>query len=224
MLSIHMHDDGRVRMVRDEEGLPQKVKHVALQDLIGAFQDQAIASPIMPTGTVQYWRGFTNETLTLYTPAHKRTMSLCGEEYENMPIPATLFVVQLYKTNEEYGVSDSAIFAVQGDFLGPETQLSAFPYGNVFDDSRICWGEVQPNLANVFQVGSLVDVFLGSDYNLDLTGLFRHDQMSEGQDEDYVDLPTFWKKIQGMEQIPRNLLRHVGVYRDIEDLLYFICN
>ena len=224
MLSIHMHDDGRVRMVRDEEnGQPQKIKHVALQDLIGAFQDQAMASPILPPGTVQYWRSFNNQVLAVYTPAHKRTMSLCGEEYENMPVPATLLVVQLYSNDNGFGVSNSAMYTMAGDFQGPNTQLYSFPYGNLFDDSRICWGEVQPNLGNVFQVGSLVDVFLGSDFNLDLTGLYRHDRMAEN-DEEYVDLPTFWKRMQGQEQIPTNLLRDVGQYRNIEDLLYFIRN
>lgn len=221
MLSIHMHEDGRVQMVRSDEGKPQRMKHIALQDLINAFQEQGISSPILPPGTVQYWRNFANQTLAIYTPAHKRTMRLCDEEFENMPVPATLFVCQLYKDETEYGVCNSAIFTLAGDFQGPSTTLYSFPYGNLFDDSRICWGEVVPKLSGIFQVGSLVDMFLGSNFNLDLTGLYNHELIAE-PGEEYADLYTFWNKIKYQKEIPVQFLREVGQYRNLEEFLYFI--
>ncbi len=222
MLSIHMHDDGRVRMIREETDQPQKVKHVALQDLIEAFQDQTMSSPLLPPGTVQYWRGSSNETLAVFTPAHKRTMLLCGREYKDMPVPPTLFVFQLYRYEDSLSIGNSAVFVLKDDFRGEGTWLHKFPYGNVFDDNRICWGEVNPGLKSVYQVGSLVDMFLGSDFNLDLSGMYRQDRWNDT--EHGVDLYGFWDKMSKLDQVPDELLIDVGTYRDVEDILYFIRN
>lgn len=224
MLSIHMHDDGRVRMVQQDSGQPQKVKYVALQDVITAFRDQALASPLLPPGTVQYWRGYQYETIAVYTPAHTRTMSLCNKNYENMPVPATLFVFQFYKNDDGFTLSDSGVFALDGDFQGETTKLYHFPYGNVFDDHKICWGEVENHLKSVVQAGSLVDLFLGSDYNYDLDGRFQWSEGEDLSDDDEGYLAGFWKKMQGQDKFPKEHLIDTGTYKDLTDILYFIRN
>lgn len=221
MLSIQMHDDGRIRMSREEEGQLQKVKYVAVQDLIEAFRDQTMSSPILPLGTIQYWRGPQHDTLSIYTPAHLRHMSLCGVEYQHMPIPATIFVFEMYRGEDSLFLGNSAVFVTTTEFRGPQTLLYKFPFGNVFDDCRICWGEVSHSLQSVYQAGSLVDLFLGSNFNTDLLGHFPRNLWENSEEPELVML---WRQVAGQNKFPQEWLLNVGEYGGIEDLLYFIRN
>ena len=224
MFTIHMHDDGRVQVIRQDTSAPQKVKYVSLDDLVMAFKDQATQSPILPQGVVQFWQGYDYEAFTVYRAPHKRKMTLCEEEYD-MPIPGILIAARFNKNDEGLTLTDSAIFAVRGPFMGEETKLCSFPFGNVFDDNLICWGGVGINLKTSFQVGSLPDLFLGSNYNFDLEGRYVQPDNVDNDDEDdenYQGLQDFWKEMSALEKFPENRLIELCTYRNIRDYISFL--
>lgn len=216
MITIHMHDDGRVQLV-EEASNAQRVKYVGLPDLLSAFREQPLRSPVLPQNALQFWQGFEHEAVALYAPAHHRKMMLMDKEHK-MPVPATIFVLRFNRQEVLY-INESAIFTVVGPFVGPETVLYSFPYGNVFDDNRICWGEVGVQLKSLFQAASLVDLFLGSVFNFDLSPLCDIPSMTG---DDHIDLPSVWTLMEGEQEFPKENLLEVGTYEDIETHCSFL--
>lgn len=222
MLSIHLHDDGRVQITEKNQGKPSKTKYVALEEVVVAFRDQAIASPLMPLGTVQYWQGYQHESLTVYREPHQRTMTLEDENY-NLPVPGLLFGFRAQKHNGGLVFSESSVFAVKGQFIGEKTQLCQFPYGNVFDDNKICWGEVQTEFKNIFQIASLIDVFLSSNFNFDLDGFYTEID-NRKKDEEEEGLEMFWKSMKKETRFPEHRLIEECKYGEIEKHAQFLIN
>jgi len=65
---------------------------------------------------------------------------------------------------------DSRLYATQGPIIRDTDQLYRFPFANVYEDGRICWGGVDwtRGIRNLTQAGSLLDRFLSETMNDDL--------------------------------------------------------
>jgi hypothetical protein len=212
MLTIHMHDDGRVQMV-DKEQVPHKTRYVALQDMVEAFRGQAMSSPVLPQGCVQYWRGHGYEIVTIYREPHVRKMEYFDDTYD-MPVPGTLYA---FRIDDHEGdnpqMTESAVFAVAGMWKGGDTQLCGFPYGNVYDEHTICWGELEFETIKLHQLTGMPDMFLSSPYNDDLSGQYQNPD-PEGQ-----SLGDFWEDLSGQPRFPNERLVPVCLYSELPSFL-----
>lgn len=213
MLTIHMHKDGRVQLI-DQEQQPHKTRYVALEEMIEAFRGQAIQSPVLPEGSLQYWRGHGYELVTLYREPHIRTMTLFDDEYQ-MPVPGLLYAFRIESFGDELPqMGESGVFAVKGRWQDMSTQLCSFPYGNVYEEHTICWGELEFENVKLQQMTGAPDIFLSSPFNDDLGGMYRNPSEDEGQ-----NLREFWEELDGKESFPEDRLVEVCTYSEIKDYL-----
>jgi len=80
---------------------------------------------------------------------------------------------------ENSRVVATKIFAAKLPILSDKVPLFKFPYGNVYDDGRICWGEVHmPAITNPSDAAKLLPMFLDSNYNGDL-GLYYGTRLTD---------------------------------------------
>jgi hypothetical protein len=75
-------------------------------------------------------------------------------------------VFRIQKTN----VHESSAFALSGPITSLNNSLCKFPFGNTYDDGRICWGGVKlPKIKEPIDILSCVSSFMDSEYNGDLS-------------------------------------------------------
>lgn len=212
MLTIHMHTDGRVQLV-DKAHHPHKTRYVSLPDMVEAFRGQAMSSPVLPEGTLQYWRGHGYQIVTIYRPAHTRKMYFYEDEY-TLPIPGTVFAFRL--DSHDGGtpsMTESAVFTVAGRWEGPKTQLCGYPYGNVYDEHTICWGDLEFEEVQLHQLTGVPDMFLGSPYNDDLEGHYQN------PDPDDQNVQSFWEEMKDKTTFPHERLTPVCLYEELPSYL-----
>ena len=211
MYTIHMFPDGRVQLV-DQRTVPHTTRHVSLEAILEVFQAQTISSPALPKGTIQYWRGNGFSVVALQHPAHIREMYMYEQSYR-LPVPDTLFLFRvLHREQGEITLCDSAVFAMDGPWQGDDTQLYGFPYGNVFDEHTICWGDYNVTLPNFYNIDTMMDMFLGTPFNTDLAGHF--DSGSEA-----LSLDEFWSDLDQGTEFPVAMLEPVCVYKDLQQFM-----
>lgn len=204
MYSINMLPDGRVQLV-DQRGKSNRTRYVALESLISVFSQQSIASPTLPPGSIQFWRGGGYHVVALQRPAHVRTMYMYDEPYK-LPMPDTLFLFRVQKESDlEIKLIEAAVFAMKGPWNGGDTQLFDFPYGNVFDDRTICWGDYNVKLSQFHHLDMVTEMFFDTPFNTDLAGVY-----DDGTDE-CENLVDFWESVKEKETFPL-------------ERLYFACN
>ena len=215
MLSIHLHSNGQVQLI-DRNETPPSTRFVSLESFIDVFRGQENASPILPEGCVQYWRGTDYTIVALKRAAHKREMSIYSDESlygsYTLPIPATLFVFRVSNPeNKVMTIIESAIFTFFGDWKGVDTQLYSFPYGNIFDEQTICWGDFEGTIQSIEQLDSFIDVFLSTPFNDDLTPLFKQSDDIENS----VSIFSFWEKMSLLPEVPEESLTPVCTYEEM---------
>jgi len=199
MLTIHLHQDGRVQLV-DKGQTPHSTRYVALEEMVHAFRGQAMSSPILPEGCVQYWSGHGYQIATIYKEAHVREMHFYEETYK-VPVPGTIFAFRIEQHGEEQPyMCESAVFTTVGMWNGEKTQLCAFPYGNVYDEHTICWGELEFENLYIHQLTGMPDIFLSSPFNDDLSG---HYLVPDGAS---LSLREFWQEMDGRDKFPEKYL------------------
>lgn len=69
-----------------------------------------------------------------------------------------------------FSTGASRLYATAGPILRETDGLYSFPFGNVYTDGRICWGNTDPckGVSNLTQVGAVLDTFLYGLMNDDL--------------------------------------------------------
>ncbi len=125
----------------------------------------------MPYG---YFRGSINPSDTsnfkvaVIIPQDKRILTYFGEEHL-VPFPELLFQF----TVKSGRIKDSYVYSLVSS--KGSRKVAHFPYGNVYDDGRICWGtNILPRVENMKAIERIVDLFFGSETNDDLYTVGRN--------------------------------------------------
>ncbi|TNE50984.1 MAG: hypothetical protein EP343_05985 [Deltaproteobacteria bacterium] len=212
MYTIHMLPDGRVQLI-DKRKTSHNTRYVALESLVSVFSRQSLASPTLPPGCIQHWRGGGYQAVALQKPAHERTMQMYEDTY-TLPIPDTLFLYRIQgDTEHELKLTESAVFAMKGPWSGLDTDLYDFPFGNVFDDRTICWGDYDVKLRHFHHLDMVAEMFLGTPFNTDLAGMY-----DDGYDES-ANLIDFWNDVKDQKTFPMDRLHHVCKYSEVTTLM-----
>ncbi len=92
-------------------------------------------------------------------PKGKRPLNYLGKEYI-IPYPDVVF----YILTQEGSARITKVW-----FAGDDGELFCYPFGNVYEDARICWGQnVLPKVANMKELERFVEIFFSATTNNDL--------------------------------------------------------
>lgn len=104
----------------------------------------------------------------------------------NIPITKTLLVVGVPKNpkGEMFQQAQIHIYALKNDQdYAKNRTLYHFPYLNIFNDNRICWGSTHPSIGknpdDSSKIRDLYDFFFESKFNFDLTPRLDYDEVSK---------------------------------------------
>jgi len=117
--------------------------------------------------TTDTWR---DEHADIYTQDHDNGIL----EIEGVCFPTLIMAVSLEEEDSgRLKYKTSRMYASKIPVFNDDTQLYKFPFGNVYADNRICWGEMEDEVRghrynSVLQAGGLLERFMSSYYNRDL--------------------------------------------------------
>lgn len=123
-------------------------------------------------------------------PAQKRGFAFANRIFY-IPFPALVMKACFHK-----GVRKSErIFALKEDNPSPTTALYNYPFGNVYNDGHICFGNIEQSITCVEEVPKLFEAFINGRTNHDLYDSNRRNSKSMSQGE-------FVQMLEKMEQFP----------------------
>lgn len=102
----------------------------------------------------------------IHLPAQERPIKYFDEVYI-VPFPDLVFYLKAQKGN----VTASKVFALESSDTTPKAKLYRYPYGNVYEDGKICWGKNQSTIPKVHclkDFEKVVTLFFGAETNNDL--------------------------------------------------------
>ena len=157
--------------ITDENGMVES-KAIRYQDFSDIINMSRMEEDLFRTGQLPkgYWDGYISVSnpstfkVVVVVPEARRLLNYYGESFE-VPFPALTFLIATTAGK----VNVSKVFAVLGQNIAPESTLYHYPYGNVYDDGKICWGQnILDSLPSIRSVDGIVALFFGSETNDDL--------------------------------------------------------
>ncbi len=171
MLNIRLSENGaEVEII--ENGVSYW-KSVDVKDLLRVLNEsiiktaeEAINSPLMPTGTIGYKEFLDRNayTVLMYRAPRVASISFEGRLYE-VGYPAMVY--QFTVSNKV--LTRTSIYAVKDNILKPETELFRYPYFNAFEDGRICMGNNHIDIEETWQLHKAPDILSSLPGNNGLT-------------------------------------------------------
>lgn len=110
-----------------------------------------------------------------------------------IPFPGIVFYLEIIKGD----IREKKVYAVKDEILCPDTELYHYPFGNVYDDGRICMGNISVNIPTIQDSLKFVDAFFEGRTNSDLSR--NKNTMGYTQGE-------LLTKVRGKETYPKELL------------------
>jgi len=193
----------------NKDGIVQH-KTVSLEDLVAQLTaSQKLSTGVLPRNTrffngtpVKYRIGLETIARTRDFGVFSRTREEVGEGKKvlRIPFPPCLFVFDVTSGQ----ISATKVFALKHLISKKTDHLYNFPFGNVYGEGRICWGQAKmlPIRAPMNLI-SMISVFFDSPFNGDLVNE-RTFRSPPGE-----RIPDFWSLVNyldGKEAFPDNLL------------------
>lgn len=145
-------------------------KKVLMTDLVAIINNSLASNSHMPIGQLPY--GYYNGSINpfdsssfkvaLIMPGEKRILTYYQEEHL-VPYPDLLFLFAAVRGK----VNISKVFSIVNK--GKQRLAARYPYGNVYEDGKICWGSNGlPTVYEMKGVEQVLSLFFGSLTNDDL--------------------------------------------------------
>lgn len=184
--------------VTEGEGALQTKKFLEMDDLRDIFTSNVqLETGILPKGCLYYLKQDGKTILLIAQEARiRRILYRRGgsiQEY-NIPTPAVVFGLVM----EAGTLVQSYCAASNFPIASNESQLFRFPFGNVYGDARICWGnaDIEP-IRQLSHAAEIPNIFFEAPFNGDLSG----DANSSG-----LGLSEYFQDLNGQEAYPTNHL------------------
>lgn len=201
--------------IEEGEGLRRSKKYVNVEDLRSILMEHMrLETGILPDFCKYYLNTDGKTIMVLQTPAKKREILYHGRgsrsvEEMTVPFPHVIFGVCL----EGSTVRQVLIYASKTPIVNNDTRLARFPFGNVWEDGRVCWGNTSiPSINNINQAITVPNLFFQAPFNGDLSeNAFRGYSSSNDltnllrslRNEDYFDTRILHDSITVGELIDR---------------------
>ena len=99
----------------------------------------------------------------LYVKEQKFPFSYAGN-IMRLPFPSLMFYLEV----KGGVIRERKVFAVKDEFICPNSELYFYPFGNVYEDGRICMGNINVSLPTMQDSEKFVDAFIEGRTNSDL--------------------------------------------------------
>jgi PRTRC genetic system protein B len=151
-----------VVLTRFEEGAATATYEVAPEDLAAAFAGIPVATGLLPKDCLFFARRGSQDYIAIYIPPGRRTLSVKPSKRAvtiRPVLPALVFAGE----GIEYRV-----YAVKQRPSEPAESLFHAPFPNVYNDGRICPGNVTFPVCSTGTIHQAAALFLESNFNHDL--------------------------------------------------------
>jgi hypothetical protein len=155
----------------DTDGI-SKQKLVMVSDVVSSLMSSfKFSTGLLPNNTRFFSGTKTSYTIGIETPPRIRrflkssssTGKLPGEL--KIPFPTCLFVFEVKGGR----ITDTKVFALRGLAQREVDTVCRFPFGNTYNDGRVCWGSNKlPAIPNPLALVSIVATFFDAPFNGDL--------------------------------------------------------
>jgi len=168
-IDVCIKDDG-VKISYDNGGR-KIVKNVSVDDFINSItKDVVQRTGLLSRGVREVFSYGDNDVVTIEIPPRIRDMVFSEDKMKktySVPFPSLVFVFWLNGGT----IRESWCFATKDPIHKGDAELHYFPYGNVYPDGRICWGDTAflgKNKYNTSNISAVVTRFLQAPFNRDL--------------------------------------------------------
>lgn len=204
--TISKEDFIKLMKTREEEA---EEKRLAEEEAKNLFELKLM--PRFPEGTVDVqWYDKDNFFVSVLVPGQVRPTSYMNKEMERLiPFPSLLFGFRISKR----ALIHSACFAVKetrARNISKSTELYRFPYGNVYQDGRICWGST--GIArDIYDNGmSAIPFAIETFFNATMNNDLYHDDVTKKK----VSLELLLFELEEKDIFPSSILVKSGVTYD----------
>lgn len=205
--------EGYVQLLIEEDSGMAEQKTVRLSEFKGILDlSHDSKSDMIPIGALPkgYYDGLitaddkTSFVMTICVASNKRHINYYNELFY-IPFPSLMFKFQVKKGH----VIVSEVFSLDTDLPSETSKLYHYPFGNVYEDGKICWGSnvLKPVLYKK-DLDDLIALFFCSGTNDDL---FRSNTFSTQR--------AFLTHLKEKEKFPKKLLAESSKYANAGAML-----
>lgn len=162
VLHLDIYDECIVRTTFDSKGKAMATDEISPLDLAQAFSGLDAGTGILPPDTLFFHRQGSTCHIGIFRQAESRCrLRIVGEEIP-IPLPPLVFTGQ-DRTYRVYAVAENG-------WPAADTPLYHAPFPNVYMNGAICPGSVKFPACGPDTIHMVLDLFLQSDFNRDLSG------------------------------------------------------
>lgn len=190
-----------------KDGAQESTKAIEYDDLTEMFSRNFIETPILPAGTIYYAKKDGSEVILFQdSPKIRQVLqSSYGTSRHTIPTPNTIFGLGFRNsvlTTSLVGTTVMPAFSL-------ETTLKDYPFGNIYNDGRVCWGSAEiGHIDSIVQVNDVISEFYNASFNGDL---FRS---PNGE-----SLRSYIESLEGQQFFPSQDLRSHPNYNTLGEML-----
>jgi len=196
--------DDSVKISYDQAGR-KVIKNVSIDDFVNSItKDIVRRTGILSRGVREVFSYGDNEVITIEVPPRIRDIIFSEDKIQkkySVPFPSLVFAFWL-KSNM---VQESWCFATKDPIYKGDAELHYFPYGNVHNDGKICWGDTSflgKNKYSSSNISSIVTRFLQAPFNRDLSdGVFNSPKRGVNS------VLSLLQHLDGAHKFPKEILR-----------------
>lgn len=178
-LRLDLYDESIV-LTRYAEGIPISSYEVSPEDVAAAFAGAPMSTGLLPPGCVFYTRRGGRERIGVYLPPQVRALTVTAKgEHTTFQVPLPGFIFTGW--GSEYN-----IYAVSEYPARQLAMLYHAPVSNVYENGRICTGDVSFPACASDTVHQAVGLFFESNFNFDL---------SNGKSRKYDCVVEMWRDL-----------------------------
>ena len=209
--TIDTRAPGTVRVHCEDDDNIAFIKNISYHDYLAILQNSTVSDGerVKRIGTLPFgWYdgGYEESTGTyeaiLHLPAAERPFIYYGKSYV-VPFPGLVFYLKAQKGN----VTCSRLFALAEDGISETSVLHHYPYGNVYDDGKICWGGNDVNMPKIQcfkDFEKVVELFFGAETNNDL---YQSPELKKDGKKVEMSQSELVMLLEGKEKFPVEFLR-----------------
>ncbi len=141
-INIEVTDQGAIFRILYPDGRTE-IRTTTCQGFLDVFRIEDITTPQLPPNTYLYSKGGGKEKIIYIVPPQKTTLYWKfpddGRKFNGhltLPMPRLLYFIEL----ADKRLNKKLVFALKSYPKGLDEVLHLFPYGNAYEDGKICWG------------------------------------------------------------------------------------